>query len=138
MDRRGFLKRLVGAAVALPFVPKLLEVEPVAEPEMESGLWLDTDSGELTVFEREVPCRWVRATHGRPADDRGLDLDDASGFVGGDLALVPRTGEIVRVDYVLFDREIVVRRGYAGTAACEVLEGDLIKRFRDPRRGSGC
>lgn len=82
---------------------------------------------EYKVFERDHPDRWQRLNEALDTTETGIDVDDATPFRIGDVVLVARTGELMKVTALASATELTVTRGYAGTSGTAANDNDWIK-----------
>ena len=81
---------------------------------------------EYKVFERDHPDRWQRLNEALDTSETGIDVDDGTPFRAGDVILVARTGELMKVSSIS-SNTLTVTRGYAGTTGTAANDNDWVK-----------
>jgi len=82
---------------------------------------------EYKVFERDHPDRWQRLNEALDTSETGIDVDDATPFRVGDVILVARTGEMMKVTALASAVSLTCTRGYAGSTAAAANDNDWVK-----------
>lgn len=82
---------------------------------------------EYKVFERDHPDRWQRLNEALDDSETGIDVDDATPFRIGDVVLIARTGEMMKVTAIPSGVSLTCSRGYANSTAAEANDNDWLK-----------